>query len=83
MIVGVGWHSASYGLFICVFIICLFICVFIICLFVCASAHTWRSKDSLGEVVLFFCQVSLKGQTQVIRLGGRRFHQRSYLTDTS
>lgn len=42
------------------------IIIYLVCVCVCI-AHTWRSRDSLWELVLFFCHVAPMDETKVLR----------------
>lgn len=45
-----------------------------------SMSPVWRSEDNLWEPILSFYCVSLRDQTQVVRLGGKRLSLLSHLT---
>lgn len=51
-----------------------------VCVKACAMAGVCSSEDSLWELVLSFSYVSPKGQTEVVKLGGRHAYPLSHLT---
>lgn len=56
-------------------------CIFT-CMHVCdcghAIIHRWKSKDSTGESLLYFCYVCATDWTQFSRLGNKHLHTVSY-----
>lgn len=48
---------------------------------VCATTHVWESEGKLQELVVSFCHVGLRDETQVIGIGCRCLCPLSHLGD--